>query len=124
MDTKHTPGPWTFYTEPQPNGCPVVGASGLMVAMLAHSVREDGQKETALANARLIALAPELSQALDFLSGLHPCLTIDSPPMDVAKRIFDAVMSERSASKDKVADMERKLDFMRAAIAKATGAPT
>ena len=59
-----TPGPWSFSTEPQPNGCPIVGARGLMVAMLAHSVNHDDQRETALANARLIAAAPELLEAL------------------------------------------------------------
>jgi hypothetical protein len=56
----HTPGPWTFYTEPQPNGCPIVGAKGLMVAMLAHSINHDDQRDTAIANARLIAATPML----------------------------------------------------------------
>lgn len=61
---KHTPGPWSFYTEPQPNGCPVVGSNGLLICMLGHSVRMADQKEIALANARLIAAAPELLEAL------------------------------------------------------------
>jgi len=65
MNTKHTRGPWYFYTEPQPNGCPIVGARGLMVAMLAHTVNQVEQKEEALANARLIAAAPELLAALE-----------------------------------------------------------
>lgn len=64
----HTPGPWRFYTEPQPNGCPIVGdGKGLMVAMLAHTVNQADQKEKAFANARLIASAPELLEALDML---------------------------------------------------------
>jgi len=63
---KHTPAPWKFYTSPQPNGCPIVGTyNGLMVAMLAHSINEKDQKETAIANARLIAAAPELLEALE-----------------------------------------------------------
>lgn len=62
--SKYTPGPWYYYTEPQPNGCPVVGARGLMVAMLAHSINYSDQKETAISNARLIAAAPELLEAL------------------------------------------------------------
>lgn len=53
--TKPTPGVWRFYTEPQPNGCPIVGANGLMICMLAHSVNYADQAEEALANARLIA---------------------------------------------------------------------
>lgn len=67
MTTSHTPGPWHFYTEPQPNGCPVVGANGLMVAMLAHSVNYPDQKETALANARLIAAAPDYHDAAGWI---------------------------------------------------------
>lgn len=35
-----------------------------MVAMLAHSVNEPGQEEEAIANARLIAAAPDLLEAL------------------------------------------------------------
>lgn len=62
--SKHTPGPWKASTQPQPNGCPIIGARGLMVAMLAHSVNEPDQKETALANAALIAAAPQLLAAL------------------------------------------------------------
>lgn len=64
---RHTLGPWEFYTGPQPNGCPIVGARGLMVAMLAHSINHDDQREMALANARLIAAAPELLAALKAL---------------------------------------------------------
>ena len=63
--SKHTPGPWGFSTEPQPNGCPIVGSRGLMVAMLAHTVNQDDQRETALANARLIAAAPDLLELLE-----------------------------------------------------------
>ena len=65
MSAKHTPGPWRFYTEPQPNGCPIVGnGRGLMLAMLAHSVNYPDQRDEANANARLIAAAPELLEAL------------------------------------------------------------
>ena len=62
--SKHTPGPWSFYTEPQPNGCPIVGAKGLMIAQLAHSINYNDQAETAIANARLISAAPDLLEAL------------------------------------------------------------
>ena len=90
---KHTPGPWSFYTEPQPNGCPVVGSNGLLICMLGHSVRMADQKEIALANARLIAAAPELLEALkDILSN---CLDSDG--------------------------LSRAYENARAAIAKATG---
>ena len=62
-----TPGPWTFSTHPQPNGCPIIGARGLMIAMLTHSINHDDQRETAIANAKLIAAAPELMDALTAL---------------------------------------------------------
>lgn len=65
MQKQHTPGPWKFYTKPQPNGCPIVGTNcGLMVAMLAHTVRQPEQADEAIANARLIAAAPDLLEAL------------------------------------------------------------
>lgn len=60
-----TPGPWDFSWEIQPNGCPTVGHKGLMVCMVAHSAKDPEQKETALANASLIAAAPELLEALE-----------------------------------------------------------
>lgn len=69
-ETKFTPGPWRFSTSPQPNGCPIIGARGLMVAMLAHSINEIDQRETAIANATLIAESPELYEALEALTGV------------------------------------------------------
>ena len=65
--TKHTPGPWRYYTESQPDGCPIVGSGGPMVAMLAHSVNHPDQSDEANANAYLIAAAPELLEALECL---------------------------------------------------------
>lgn len=62
--SKHTPGPWDYSWEIQPNGCPTVGHRGLMVCMVAHSAKDPDQKETALANANLIAAAPDLLEAL------------------------------------------------------------
>lgn len=61
---KHTPGPWDFGWQIQPNGCPTVGHKGLMVCMVAHSAKDPDQKETALANASLIASAPDMFDAL------------------------------------------------------------
>lgn len=67
MTSKHTPGPWKYSTKPHPNGCPIIGSGPLMVAMLAHSVNHDEQREIAIANARLIASAPELLASLQKL---------------------------------------------------------
>jgi hypothetical protein len=45
-----------------------------MIAMLAHTVKQADQRETALANARLIAAAPELLEALKLAQSIigHP----------------------------------------------------
>lgn len=61
----YTKGPWRYSLEPQPNGCPIIGANGLMIAMLAHSANKPEEKEAALANARIIAAAPEMLEALE-----------------------------------------------------------
>lgn len=65
---KHTPGPWKYSTSPQPNGCPIIGnTKGLGVAMLMHSVNDAHHRETAIANAKLIAAAPDMLEALQEL---------------------------------------------------------
>jgi hypothetical protein len=59
--TKHTAAPWHIGTPP-PNGEQTIGAqNGMMVAIATTGV---GMKEETLANARLIAAAPELLKAL------------------------------------------------------------
>lgn len=63
--SKHTPGPWDFSWQIQPNGCPTVGHKGLMVCMVAHSAKQEDQRETALANAALISAAPDMIEALE-----------------------------------------------------------
>ena len=65
-----------------------------MVAMLAHSINYDDQKEESISNARLIAASPDLLEALKHL--------------------------EHNAHKSG-ANMGLALDVARAAIAKATG---
>ena len=63
-ESKFTPGPWRIGT-PGPNGCYTIGTvRGLMTAMIAHSRNEPDQAIEAEANARLIAAAPELIEAL------------------------------------------------------------
>ena len=103
----HTPGPWTYSTEPHPNGCPIIGHEGLMIAMLAHSVNHEDQKEEALANARLIAAAPELLEAMTRAANRidHMSLYLEGPE----SRRLDALDWTEDA---------------RAAIAKATAGET
>ncbi|HEY8877777.1 MAG TPA: hypothetical protein VIN03_09460 [Roseateles sp.] len=59
----------------------------------------------------------EMQQALDLLAGLHPCLTTDDPA-EMAKQIFDSVMSERSAHAQAVTNWARNLDFRDELIAR------
>ena len=59
----------------------------------------------------------ELQQALDLLAGLHPCLTTDDPA-EMAKQIFDAVMSERAAHAQALANHARNLEARDALIAR------
>lgn len=64
MEMKHTPGPWRVGSY-GPNGCYTVGTNGgLMTAMVAHSVNYPEQINQAIADAKLIAAAPDLLQAL------------------------------------------------------------
>lgn len=60
----------------------------------------------------------EYKQALDFLAGLHPGITIDGPPMAVAELIFDAVQAEQRALKEEIKKKERNIDWMRKELAK------
>ena len=60
----------------------------------------------------------EYEQALQLLAGLHPCITIDGPPMAVAELIFDAVQADQRALKDQIAKQERNLDWMRKELGK------
>jgi hypothetical protein len=71
MSTQHTPGPWLIGTTP-PNGEQTVGThQGLMVA-----VATTGANIATEANARLIAAAPDL---LDALQDAYEILGISYP---------------------------------------------
>lgn len=66
--TKHTAAPWHIGAPP-PNGEQAIGAqNGMMVAIATTGV---GMKEETLANARLIAAAPELLEALKEIVNQH-----------------------------------------------------
>ena len=57
--SKHTPGPWAFYDDTALTGCIEIVALGKTVARIYRSVPEKD-----LPNARLIAAAPDLLEAL------------------------------------------------------------
>lgn len=88
--SEYTKGPWRV-GKPGPNGCHTVGTpGGLMVAMLSHSINCADQITAAKANARLIAAAPELLEALELVQGSY-CLQINSqqetPEMKKARTV-------------------------------------
>ncbi len=62
---KHTPGPWHVDPDPRPNmewNNHIYAANGLAVCFMAHSDGKADERDQA--NARLIAAAPELLEAL------------------------------------------------------------
>ena len=93
MTVKHTPGPWKIGTPP-PNGEQTIGTqSGLMVAVAVTAVNF---KQQTIANARLIAAAPDL--------------------LDALQSIIEDIDSDFGTDYD--------YNKARAAIAKATGKPS
>jgi hypothetical protein len=71
METKFTPAPWKIGAPP-PNGEQTIGtASGMMVAVATTGV---GMGEETLANAHLIAAAPDLYAELERLDPTNPAL--------------------------------------------------
>lgn len=66
MNAKHTPGPWTDKALSDGTADKVIAADGERLCDIASSYRT---KAEMTANARLIAAAPELLQALSLLLG-------------------------------------------------------
>lgn len=58
-------------------------------------------------------LLAQHEQALSLLCGLHPCITIDGPPEEVARRIFDHVTADRRALLERIASLDQTLDYFR-----------
>ena len=122
-EMKPTPGPWNFYTEPQPNGCPIVGNSdGLMVAMVAHSVNYQDQKEAALSDARLIAEAGTVFHN----TGLSPVQLVEQRDelMAACKKLVEWDAREKDHAigfMERINLCETAFQMMYAALAKCEG---
>jgi hypothetical protein len=86
--TKHTPGPWKFKTAA--NGDNGISAydTGIFAEAFA-DVRHAGEnnREEALANARLIAAAPEMLEALDIVVGCLLWNKQDEASIEVMRRV-------------------------------------
>jgi hypothetical protein len=61
MDSKHTPGPYRVYAHPRLGAVRVLDVAGALVADTFTNLRPQSECE---ANARLIAAAPDLLEAL------------------------------------------------------------
>ncbi len=82
-ERRHTLGPWRVGTA-GPNGCPTVGTEqGLMTAMVVH-----GKDHPTMANALLIAAAPELLEAL------KAAVEIIGHPDDPMTQLFEKVIAK------------------------------
>ena len=106
--SKYTPGPWRIGTPP-PSGEQTIGTMrGMMVAVAATGV---GMAEETLANARLIAAAPDLLEALRMWLDIH-----DTPAGFAGKygKALDAAIAAQQLR------VEAAASAARAAIAKAT----
>jgi len=74
--SKHTPGPWNFYDDTTSTGRIEIVALGKTVARIYRSVPEED-----LPNARLIAAAPDLLEAL---RAAKRHLSVTSPEWEAA----------------------------------------
>ena len=93
----HTPGPWMIGTA-GPNGCRTIGTTdGLMVAVVAHSINHADQYIQAVANARLIAAAPDLLSVCQRLAAVN----VFSADNDVAQIIMMARDAVEKATGEK-----------------------
>jgi hypothetical protein len=84
--SKHTPGPWHIGTPP-PNGEQTIGNDqGMMVAVATTGI---GLKEETMANARLIAAAPEMFRALEKIMPFLQMAWQDIPMSKIQKGLLE-----------------------------------
>jgi hypothetical protein len=84
--SKHTPGPWVFYDDSNDGKTKriEIAARGKTVARIYHSVPKED-----LPNARLIAAAPDLLEALEYM--VNTCPAIDPSGGDAHTRARYAI---------------------------------
>lgn len=106
--SKHTPGPWAVHREEKTGNVPYVVAPDLLTMIADVNTVERHilhAPEDAEANARLIAVAPELLEALEQAAAAYELLIVST---------LGFTPEERSA-------MEKDLALFEAAIHKARG---
>jgi hypothetical protein len=110
-ETKFTPGPWQIVEHQVPN---VVGPNGELVG----GSNPYGCVETSEANARLIASAPELYEALETV---RPLLMDFSTLYSFNAEVDDSLSQEEVAELRLVKDTKAAFSVIDAALAKARG---
>lgn len=97
MSAKHTPGPWQMSGGRSRHDVygHMVGPDGYGVAIVAYSDRKPGEHTASLADARLIAAAPRLLEALKLLLETPPGYT---PERDRAIAIAETLLAELEGS--------------------------
>jgi hypothetical protein len=71
MDTQHTPGPWGLFFNEDTRDLQIENAKGEPIVYIV------GAEQNVLANARLIAAAPDLLEALEALDKALPNFIFD-----------------------------------------------
>jgi len=104
METKHTPGPWNLEESIHAHRGHYVGKDGDLCQRFPWEPFNEESRAMALANARLIAAAPDL------LAALKMSLSV----FDKQRELL------RDGCKDIPCPRDEALDILRAAIAKAT----
>ena len=84
MSTQHTPGPWNVWSE-APDRCAYIEAgAGFQKQSIAHVFGREGDHDEFVvrdANARLIAAAPDLLQAVRAIAAITTCADQDPEAM-------------------------------------------
>lgn len=114
ITTAHTPGPWEIeriYTENEVVGAmTILGNDGGPIAKTSHSlIGRNRPTPEIVANARLIAAAPELLEAIQFLEMIaSTCFDTSNPKLPEAWR--DGIMNARAAIEKATGDNDQEPD--------------
>lgn len=101
MSSKHTPGPWAYQEDSDAYTHIVRGPGNGFICQLAQTTSAEIE-----ANARLIAAAPEMFEALDTIGGLSRALRQGGPdPMDL-QGLSDALEEAIDLANSLVAQIE------------------
>ncbi len=116
MSSKHTPGPWSCKQGERPNFFYVESQSGDVVYV--SGAIQPARVED---NARLIAAAPELLEALSRITSYVVTEAVESCNGNKCRELWCAGCFGEETAEKTVSDAREALTSARAAIAKATG---